>query len=260
MIKRPLLFLFIILQFQCTNNKASHSTTKVATTAFKPHKEAVEVEKTILPIDIQLAADAQVSYPTTKTTIKKARSNFAKQQLTTDSLSTLFTNLLVNQIIPYWYQTPWSFEGHTAIPKEGHIACGYFVSTTLKDMGLHINRYKLAQQNPFNEARTLALDKPVIEIYNETIRANIKELQQRLKDGIYFIGFAQSHVGYLFKQKSQLFLIHSDYLSAEGVRIEAVEQSAVFGMFHQLYIAKISTNEQLLNKWLSQEKIDVQVE
>ena len=252
---KKLLFLLVLLQFQCTRKETS--TTKESNPILKPSVEAVVTEEIILPIGVQLIVDPQVSYQTTKVAIKKARTSYANQQLSTDSLSILFTNLLVNQIIPYWYQTPWSFEGHTAIPKEGTIACGYFVSTTLKDAGLNINRYKLAQQNPFNEASTLALNKPVIEIHNETIAANIKELQQRLKSGIYFIGFAQSHVGYLFKQKEQLFVIHSDYLSAEGVRIEAVEQSAVFGMFHQLYIAEISTNELFLKKWLSQEKIKV---
>src|SRR5690606_907796 len=74
-----------------------------------------------------------------------------------DSVMEVFTLKLLNEIIPYWYGTEWDFEGHTAIPNEGKIACGYFVSTTLRDMGLNINRYKLAQQHGLNEARTIAL-------------------------------------------------------------------------------------------------------
>ncbi len=46
-----------------------------------------------------------------------------------------------------WYNTPWTFHGHSQIPGVGSIACGYFVTTTLRDMGFNIPpRIKWAQQ------------------------------------------------------------------------------------------------------------------
>ncbi len=43
---------------------------------------------------------------------------------------------LLNDIVPHWYGTPWDFNGHTNIPNQGEIACGYFVSTTLRHFRL----------------------------------------------------------------------------------------------------------------------------
>ena len=68
-----------------------------------------------------------------------------------------FENYLVNEIIPHWYGTEWDFNGYTAVPNQGVIACGYFVSTTLLHMGINVNRYKMAQQAGLYEAQTLAL-------------------------------------------------------------------------------------------------------
>ncbi len=49
---------------------------------------------------------------------------------------------LVEDIFNYWYGTPWDFNGTTNIPNQGSIACGYFVTTTLKHLGFNIPRFK----------------------------------------------------------------------------------------------------------------------
>ena len=53
---------------------------------------------------------------------------------------------LSQQIFPYWYGTRWNYHGTTNVPRKGKIACGYFVTTTLKHAGFKLNRYKFAQQ------------------------------------------------------------------------------------------------------------------
>jgi len=198
-----------------------------------------------------------ISYSSLKQKIKRKLNEPNFKNLSIDSLSYYFTENLLNQIIPYWYGTTWSFTGHTSKPGEGEIACGYFVSTTLKDMGININRYKLAQQNPINEARSLNIDKEVVEISKATTKENIKALKEYLEEGIYFIGFDQSHVGYVLKRKNQLFLIHSNYINSEGVIIEPIEKSEVFSSFQRFYFAEISTNKTLLERWISNKKIQV---
>ncbi|WMJ72126.1 hypothetical protein RCC89_02925 [Cytophagaceae bacterium ABcell3] len=58
-------------------------------------------------------------------------------RISEDSVGRVFSDYLVNKLIPYWYGTKWDFEGHTDVPGKGEIACGYFVSTTLNlDYGL----------------------------------------------------------------------------------------------------------------------------
>jgi len=69
----------------------------------------------------------------------------AAPQKTLDSVSHYFLNTLLNNIVPHWYGTTWAYEGHTNVPVQGEIACGYFVSTTLRHFGFKLNRYKMAQ-------------------------------------------------------------------------------------------------------------------
>ena len=147
------------------------------------------------------------SYPSLKQAILKTRSRTNRHYISEDSLSRLFTKLLVDKIIPHWLTTPWSFIGHTSIPRQGEIACGYFVSTTLRDVGVNLNRYKFAQQLPINEAKTISLGKPLLEIYNTNPASRIQALKDTLSEGIYFIGFDQSHVGYILKKDDELFVI-----------------------------------------------------
>jgi hypothetical protein len=195
--------------------------------------------------------DSTKTYSQVKAEIAKTRSSLEPGQLSDDSLSNLFTELLVHKIIPRWYGTPWDFNGYTAIPNQGVIACGYFVSTTLLHMGVNVNRYKMAQQLPIHEAQTLACGGVVREIYNETTQQNIAELDSLTRNGIYFIGLDGSHVGYLLKHNNQLFMIHANYIGDSGVAVEPIAESIAFAGFRRFYLAEISTNLVLMEKWIS---------
>lgn len=56
----------------------------------------------------------------------------------------------LEQILPAmmscWLGTPWDFNGICQTPGSGKIACGYFVSTILRDAGFSVERVRLAQQ------------------------------------------------------------------------------------------------------------------
>lgn len=197
------------------------------------------------------------SYASSKLEIGRIKFTVNLQAMTEDALSGLFTVQLVDKIIPYWLGTPWSFEGHTSVPGSGEIACGYFVSTTLKDVGFNLDRYNFAQQLPIHEAKTLSLGKPLIEIFNTSVEQRIQILRDTLSEGIYFLGFDQSHVGYIQKKNGQLFVIHSNYIGAEGVVIEKIEESQVFSYYNRIYIADISRNKTLLKRWLNNEAIQI---
>lgn len=205
-------------------------------------------------------AGNEASYTVTKKSVTITKSGVRLDRISQDSLSHLFTNLLTEKIIPYWLGTPWSFEGHTSEPGSGEIACGYFVSTTLKDVGFNLDRYKFAQQLPIHEAKTLALGKPLLEINDNSADKRIAILKNVLQEGIYFIGFDQSHVGYIQKKGNELFLIHSNYVGAEGVVIEKVKDSRVFSYYTRIYIADISQNVALMKIWVNGEVVQVLTE
>ncbi len=264
MIKQLLLLSSLVLLLAC--NGANNKTVKIEQTKkINPpidstiHK-TVKNKSTLEDLGIKTKENPRQSYRETKSTLQEILLSIDQQQISEDSLSALFTEMLLNKIIPYWYQTKWSFAGHSEVPRQGEIACGYFVSTTLRDVGLKINRFRLAQQAPLVEAKTLALDNPLIEIQKESALENIQALKDTLVEGIYFIGFDQGHVGYILKREEQLFLIHSNYLNNEGVIIEAIAESNVFSSFTRFHLAAISTNQALLHKWLLQEEIEVQTD
>jgi hypothetical protein len=200
------------------------------------------------------------SYASLKLEIGNIKSSLNRHTLSEDSISNLFTSFLVDRIIPHWLGTPWSFEGHTSIPGSGEIACGYFVSTTLKDVGFDLDRYKFAQQLPIYEAKTLALGKPLLEINSNSTNERIATLRDTLKEGIYFIGFDQSHVGYIQKKNGELFVIHSNYIRSEGVVIERIKDSKVFSYYTRIYIMDISRNAALMKKWVGGEALQVVAE
>ena len=209
--------------------------------------------------ELKLASDSNKSYRDIKKSIQFIVEEIKHQHkpIPTDELSQLFKQNLLNRIIPFWEGTKWAFEGHTSQPKVGEIACGYFVSTTLKDVGLNLNRYKLAQQSPINEAKSLALNNEIIEIAKQTKEENIHAIDSALKEEIYFIGFDQGHVGYILKEKGQLYIIHSNYVELNGVEIEKIDESEAFGHYDRYYIVPISSNLELLKCWIKSEEIKI---
>ena len=167
-----------------------------------------------------------------------------------DNIKTAFTNQLVDKVIPHWYGTPWSFGGHTAIPNQGKIACGYFISTTLRDMGINLNRYTLAQKSPFDEAKMISCGSVINKVVQDTPEKAFEEIDLLTKEGLYFIGFDEGHVGYLLKREGELFLIHSNYLTPVSVCMETLKESQVFKRFTKFHLVAISHNDTLLQRWL----------
>ena len=163
---------------------------------------------------------------------------------------------LLNQIIPFWYKTRWAFEGYTAQPQQGEIACGYFVSTTLQHAGFRLNRYKLAQQKPETEARALQAGKNIETIENLSPQKLRDFFLAGKQDGLYFAGL-DFHVGYLLRRKNEVFFIHSNYIGAAGVTIEKILFSEALAASSTCYLADITYNDALVKAWMTGTEIKV---
>ena len=172
-----------------------------------------------------------------------------------DSVMRIFSEQLLNEIIPYWYGTPWDFNGYTGIPNSGKIACGYFVSTTLRDMGLNLNRYKLAQQNPENEAKSIAIDDEnliSIDIDFDYTGDTIHSIIQKFDQGLYFVGLG-NHVGFLLIKDNHSYFIHSNYINGM-VMTENSKDSDAF-LSQKYHFSRITDNKALALKWLMNEEL-----
>ncbi len=200
-----------------------------------------------------------LSYESKRDIVRSEHSKITKDyygnNVTIDSVSTLFEKLLLNELIPYWYGTPWTFSGHTDHPDSSSIACGYFVTTTLKHVGIQVNRYLLAQQSALNIIKSTTLGTVKTSFFPRSDDLE-KTLHKELNNGIYLVGL-DYHVGFLFKNDTTIYFIHSTYLYPTMVIIEEIEQSEAFLYSNEYFVAPLSRNKAFIRKWISGERFHV---
>ena len=219
----------------------------------------LEMKILILLLTFSLTNYSVTNYSVTKTNIEKERSLLKTEYLSNENKANTLneariklTESLFQDIFNHWYTTKWSFEGHTETPKQGTIACGYFVSTTLRDVGFNLNRYKLAQKSPEDEAKSIACGTSIEKLQNIT-KQELKKYFLKQKDGIYFIGL-DFHVGYIYKNNQEVYFIHSNYIENKGVMKETIENSKAI-VSSKYFIASITHNDNFIKKWLLKEII-----
>src|SRR5688572_8973658 len=62
-----------------------------------------------------------------------------------DSCKKYLENCLTDTLFQFWKNTPWAFYGKTEVPNCGAVACGYFVTTLLRDLDFSIPRIAWAE-------------------------------------------------------------------------------------------------------------------
>lgn len=185
---------------------------------------------------------------------RKALNALRIQNLCTiDSAGIVFTHRLVNGIIPYWYGTAWDYNGYSDVPKQGQIACGYLVSTTLKHAGIRVNRYKMAQKSAMDGALMLE-PKNQLDIEYTNRDSFITRFLRKKKDGLYMIGLS-NHVGFLYKTNKEAYFIHSTYLQPSMVMCEKAMESGAMAYSTIFVLADITHNRKLILKWLTEETL-----
>ena len=114
-------------------------------------------------------------------------------------------SFLVDSLLPCWYGTRWDFNGTTEVPGKGMIACGYFVTTTLRDAGMKINRVKLAQCVSQNLLWDLCKD--FKKYSNKSLEYFVKDIENT-GYGLYIVGL-DNHTGYIYHDGKDVWFIHS---------------------------------------------------
>lgn len=119
----------------------------------------------------------------------------------------LFIEQISNHIFPYWYGTKWAFSGTSQIPQRGKIACGYFVTTTLEDVGYSLNRSSLACMASEQMITNLTQKEYITHISNTDI-LTFKNKISVLGKGLYNVGL-DKHTGFILYDEIGIFFIHS---------------------------------------------------
>ena len=173
----------------------------------------------------------------------------SKERILQSSDSTfhkIIHNELIECIFPRWYNTPWDYNGYTNTPKQGVIACGYFVSTTLKHIGFNLNRYDIAKM--YSSAIVKVLCHNDYEVKNSY--KDFSSYCSQLNDGLYILGLS-NHVGFLSIETGEAYFIHSDYSSEKGVRKEKIEDSFALKNSYSFWVGNFSNQTETYLSYFS---------
>lgn len=158
-------------------------------------------------------------------------------------------NKLTNEVFPFWYGTPCNFYGETLVPGTGTIACGYFVTHTLSDIGFNIPKIKWAQSA--SEIMIKKLTNNKVKRFSNAPISKVDEYLRKSGDGIYLVGL-DCHVGYIIVKENQIKFVHSNYYQPEiGVMSEEIEGWNPLKDSKYRVIGKLLSDEMIIN-WLTE--------
>ncbi len=197
-------------------------------------------------------AEHQKNYTQLKKRIEDYKGMLKNSRMTEDlklkRAQNYISNTLIDSIIPYWIGTKWDFNGISPEPRKGEIACGYFVSTTLRDVGVNLNRYKVAQKAASEIVKELCAP---TSIKNLSSLDKLNDYLSEVKDGELLIVGLDFHVGFIFKNEGKSFFAHSNYINREGVIVEELNASQAIQASNAYYVGNVTKNISLTKKWLA---------
>jgi hypothetical protein len=164
----------------------------------------------------------------------------------------------LNAIFPDWYGTPWDFNGTTEVPGEGKIACGYFVSTVLRDAGWKVQRTRLAQQASENIILSLTGESYIKRFRRVTIDDFVKTVQE-WGPGIFVVGL-DVHTGFIVNDDNEVYFVHASYAEPFMVVKEKALESKVLQASRYRVLGKFTADPEFIRKWLLRKEIITRVE
>lgn len=194
---------------------------------------------------------AEISTQKSKLQVSYQGGDSTKQHKSVSASKTYLYTQLIDNVFPSWYGTEWDYNGISNVPTKGQIACGYFVTTTLKHVGFNLNRYKLAQQYSHSIVNTLCNNVQKIGSNDTTKLFNYIDSKP---NQLYIVGL-DNHVGFISKEDSGIYFIHSSYLEPVAVIKEKASISDALLSSNLFVLGHFSNNDQIVQSWLIQKEI-----
>lgn len=201
------------------------------------------------------------SYDTLKSFVKELKAEFntayksasesQKDSLLKAAHDTLST-LIIKDYFGHWYGTAWEFEGTTRTPKEGTIACGYFVTTVLEDAGFNIPRVKWACVP--SETMIKGMTKKLKHIINRPV-SEVEAYIQQAGEGLYVVGL-DNHTGFIYNDGKVIRFVHSNYyLPQEGVMAQELDSHNPLKNSKYRVIGKI-LDDAMMKNWILSKRME----
>ncbi len=158
----------------------------------------------------------------------------------------VLTKALRDDIVSAWIGTPWDFYGTSEQPGRGAIACGYFVTTVLRDAGFRLQRASLAQQAAENIIRSLV---PAGSIwrFSDPPLSRVLDLVDMRGDGVFVVGL-DYHVGLLLRRAGVTEFCHSSVLPPGYVVCAKPKED--LALRSRYYVVGELLNDRTLTAWL----------
>lgn len=146
-----------------------------------------------------------------------ASADSAGREAIIDSARAYIFDRITLDILPAWLGTRWDFNGMTRVPRQGTIACGYFVNTVLQDAGFRLPRIKWSQM----AAEPITVKTcHVIKRFRDKPVSEVEAYLRQQSDGLFKVGL-DNHVGFIVKRGESIQFVHSNYYAPEtGVMSE----------------------------------------
>ncbi|MBU2501146.1 hypothetical protein KJ682_07465 [bacterium] len=177
--------------------------------------------------------------------------NKVSQQAVLARAGDLLREAVADRLAPHWYGTPWDFNGTTETPGEGAIACGYFVTTLLRDAGVKLERVRLAQQA--SERIILALvDRTAVKRFSDAPIARFVTAVEDWGPGLYIVGL-DCHVGFIVHDGREIRFLHASYVPPSCAVSEPALTSPVLAASRYRVLGKLTGHKPLLEAWLQGE-------
>jgi hypothetical protein len=158
------------------------------------------------------------------------------------------------KLFPAWAGTPWDFYGTTEVPREGMIACGYYVSTLMRDAGFKVDRVELAKEYSERIVRTLAEDGETLRFRNTELSSLLQKVRARLGEGLFVVGM-DYHVAFLHIDAHGEQLCHAAALEPRAAVCEDAATSSGFVSSYHV-VGKLFADAQLKG-WLEGQRFPV---
>lgn len=152
-----------------------------------------------------------------------------------------------------WLGTPWDFHGTCERPGSGKIACGYFVSTVLRDAGFQVERFALAQQASQSIIRTFLPSSELRVRVGMDYQKFLNETQAG-GSGILIVGLDR-HVGFLVVPPGdgEIRFIHASGAAAKSVVDEGRGEASVLENSQYRVTGNLTAHPDVIHRWLTKE-------
>lgn len=206
----------------------------------------------MLLLTLWLAATPLEDYRHAQADLETRRHELAEQWKTAPAKARLgareaLLRYLEQSAFPAWAGTTWNFYGTTTTPREGTIACGYYVTTVLEQAGFKLERVVLAKQASSYLVSTLARGTKVEWLRPADNADAVAQVRARFGDGLFVVGF-DFHVGFLRLDGARAEFCHSSFIEPGAVTCEDPVASGAFAS--RVYVVSDALNDRVLDDWV----------